>query len=156
MRVADYLSALLWAMFDRVTRCQRWSHGADAVQALETYAQQDHLRASTLFVTFSMDNICAVLPHGEALDVLEHFLRRYAPDDEIFQKEGMTIDTVLRLVRLVLNNQFFVYSNRFYRQTVGCASGSPLTMPLAYIYLFHWKQALISTIIDNTEELFGR
>ena len=103
-----------------------------------------------------MDNVCAVLPHEQALAALEHFLRTYAPSDTVFQQEGMSIATVLRLTSLVLDNQFFVYNNRLYRQTVGGASGSPLTMPLAYIYLLHWKPALISAIVENKQEIFGR
>ena len=156
MRIADHLAELLWAMFDRVTHCQKFSQGADAVQALELYAQRGLLHSTTLFVTFTMDDVCTVFPHGETLDALKHFLNTYASSDEEFQQQGMTIETTLRLVRLVLENQFFVYNNQLYRQTAGGASGSPLTMPLAYIYLYHCQQVLTTALIDNTQEIFGR
>ncbi len=156
MRMADHLSELLWTMFDRVTHCQKCSQGSDAVQALEVFAQRGLLRSTTLFVTFAMDDVCTVFPHRETLEALEHFLRTYASSDEEFQREGLTIETVLRLVRLVLENQFFVYNNKLFRQTGGGASGSPLTLPLAYIYLYHYQQGLTTALIDNTQEIFGR
>lgn len=156
MRIADFLSELLWSIFDRVTHCQKFSQTAEAVQALELYAEQNLLHPTTLFVTFTLDDICTVFPHRETLQSLEHFLNTYALADEEFRRQGVAIETILRLVRLVLQNQYFVYSNGLYRQTAGGASGSPLTVPLAYIYLYYWQPILINSLIDNTQEIFGR
>ena len=156
MRIADHLAGLLWALFDRVTHCQKFSQGADAVQALELYAQRGLLRSTTSFVTFTMDDVCTAFPHRETLEALKLFLNTYASSNEEFQQEGMTIETILRLVRLVLENQFLVYNKKLYRQTAGGASGSPLTMPLACIYLFHCQHVLATALIDNTQEIFGR
>ena len=156
MRMADRLADLLWAMFDRVTHCQKFSQGADLVQALELYAQRGLLLSTTLLVTFTLDDVSTVFPHRETLQALEHFLNTYASSDEEFQQQGMTIETILRLTRLVLENQFFVYNNKLYRQTAGGASGSPLTMPLAYIYLNRCQKALTTAWIDNTQEIFAR
>ena len=115
MRIADHLSELLWAMLDRVTHCQKLSQGTDLVQALVLYAQRGLLRSTTVFVTFTMDDVFTVFPHRETLEAVEHFLNSYAPSDEDFQQQGMTSETILRLVRLVLENQFFVYNNKLYR-----------------------------------------
>ena len=103
-----------------------------------------------------MNDICTVFPHRETLDALKHFLNTYALSDEEFQQQGMTIETVMQLVRLVLENQYCVYNNKLYRQMGGAASGSPLTMPLAYIYLYHWKPTLMDAFMKSTQELFGR
>lgn len=156
MLISDVLSELLWSMFDRVTHCQKFTQAADVVQALELYAERNLLHPTTLFVTFTIDDICTVFPHRETFEALEHFLHIYALSDEEFQRQGMTIETILRLVRLVLENQYFVYNNELYQQIAGGASGSPLTLPLAYIYLCHWKPTLITTLIKNTQDIFGR
>ena len=156
MCMGDHLAELLWAMLDRVTDCQKFSQGADLIQALELYAQRGLLRSTNLFVTFTMDDVCTVFPHRQTLEALEHFLNTYASFNEEFQQEGMTSETILRLVRLVLENQLFVYNNKLYRQTPGGAFGSPLTMPVAYIYLYHCQQVLTTALIDNTQEIFGR
>ncbi len=69
--------------------------------------------------------------------------------------DGMTIDTIIRLVRLVLENQYFIHNYKLYRQIAGSASGSMLTIPLVYIYLFYWQRNLMDPFI-NKNELFGR
>ncbi|CAF4205173.1 unnamed protein product, partial [Rotaria sordida] len=65
------------------------------------------------------------------------------------------IATILQLVRLVLDEQYFIYNYNFYRQTTGSASGSSLTIPLVYIYLFYWQPDLLEDLI-NKNELFFR
>ncbi|CAF3843004.1 unnamed protein product, partial [Rotaria sp. Silwood1] len=71
--------------------------------------------------------------HGEAINALENFLNTYIPDHLIL---GMTIDTILQLIR-------------------GSASGSPLTIPLVYIYFFYTDQIIMNDLIDKNE-LFVR
>lgn len=156
MRISDYLSDLLWSILDRVTHCQKFSEGADAIQALESYKQYNLLHPTTLFVTFTMDDLCVVFPHQETLKALEHFLYTYALFDEEFLQQNISIETIMQLVHLVLNNQYFVYNNKLYRQNAGGASGSPLTIPLAYIYFFHCKPILMNMLMENREEIFGR
>ncbi|CAF2845024.1 unnamed protein product [Rotaria sp. Silwood2] len=157
MLIADYVSDLLWSIFDRVTHCQNFLQGADAVQALEIYAHHHHrLQPTTLFVTFTMDDLCNIFQHEEILEILEDFLHTYGLSDENFQEHHISIETILRLVRLVLYNQYFVYNNKLYRQMVGGVSGLPLTMALAYIYLYHCRPLLWTMLMNNTQEIFGR
>ncbi|CAF4252545.1 unnamed protein product, partial [Rotaria sordida] len=87
------------------------------------------------------------------MNALEHFFNSYITSDHLIQ--GMTISTIFQLVRLVLDEQYFIYNYKLYRQTAGCASGSSLTMPLVYIYLFYWRQDLLEDLI-NKNELFFR
>ena len=56
---------------------------------------------------------------------------------------GMTIDTLMKMARLVLDTNCFVYDEKYYRQIRGGAMGSPFTMTLANIYMLHWEQPLI-------------
>ncbi|CAF5128779.1 unnamed protein product, partial [Rotaria sp. Silwood1] len=58
-------------------------------------------------------------------------------------------------VGLVLDEQYFIYSYKLYQQTAGSASGSSLTIPLVYIYLFYWQPDLLEDLI-NKNELFFR
>ncbi|CAF4524154.1 unnamed protein product, partial [Rotaria magnacalcarata] len=87
-----------------------------------------------------------------AVVALERLLHSYTFDHLI---QGMTIDTIVQLVRLVLENQYCVLGKNLYRQRIGGASGSPLTIPLTYIYLFYWQQDSMNVFI-NKNELFGR
>ncbi|CAF3783161.1 unnamed protein product [Rotaria sp. Silwood1] len=69
--------------------------------------------------------------------------------------QGVTITSILELVRLVLDEQYFIYNYKLYRQTAGSASDSSLTIPLVYIYLFYWQPDLLEDLI-NKNELFFR
>ncbi|CAF5147923.1 unnamed protein product [Rotaria sp. Silwood1] len=87
------------------------------------------------------------------MKALEHFLNSYIPSDHSIQ--GVTITSILELVRLVLDEQYFIYNYKLYRQTAGSASDSSLTIPLVYIYLFYWQPDLLEDLI-NKNELFFR
>ena len=156
--IADYLSELLWNMFDRHTGCQNFVERAKVVQELENYVQNNFLQSKTSLVTFSMDDLSVVFPHGEVLAALEKFLHLFAATDDDLQRQNVSIDTVLRLVRLVLDNQYFVYNHGLYRQVAGGGSGSPLTLPLAYIYLFFQNDlpSAVNIFNRNLIEIFGR
>ena len=69
---------------------------------------------------------------------------------------GLTNETIVRLVRLVLKNQYFVYQNQLFRQTMGGGSGSRVTLPLACIYMGHCLPGLITALSINKHELFAR
>jgi hypothetical protein len=119
---------------------------------MKFYAENGHLQPTTLFASFNIDELCITFSHQEAIIALEHFLHDYASDHLI---NDMNIDTIIQLVRLVLENQYFIHNYKLYRQTTGNASGSMLTIPLVYIYIFYWQKNLMDPFI-NKNELFGR
>jgi uncharacterized membrane protein len=74
-------------------------------------------------------------------------------------EKDVTIEAIIQLIRLVLQNQFFIYENKLYQQIHGSASGSLVTIPLACIYLFYGQSlssSLTHCLINNKNELFGR
>ncbi|CAF4348939.1 unnamed protein product, partial [Rotaria sordida] len=114
--------------------CKRFSNGAiDVIHAIEHDAHMDHFQSPILFVTFNLDDLINIFPHDETIIALNYLLREQSPDQRI---AGLTVDTILQLVQLVLKTQFYVYNAALYQQIYGGASGLPLTMFLAYTYLF--------------------
>jgi hypothetical protein len=77
---------------------------------------------------------------GGVLDVFGRFCAKNAKQNKI---GNLTIDTILRLARLVLDTNCFLFDNKYYKQIRGGAMGSPLTMTLANIYMLEWEQSLI-------------
>ena len=150
--IARYVGHLLGLLFNEATHCRLFSKSIDVLHALEYYSQSGHLQPTTLFASFNIDDLCARFSHDHAVVALERFLHSYAFDHLI---QGMTIDTIIQLVRLVLENQYFVLGKNLYRQRIGGTSGLPLTIPLTYIYLFYWQQDSMNAFI-NKNELFGR
>ncbi len=65
------------------------------------------------------------------------------------------LDAILKLAHLVLDTNYFVYNNKYYRQIKGGAMGSPFTMTLANVYMLEWEQSLIESQFEQGE-LYGR
>jgi hypothetical protein len=93
-----------------------------------------------------------MIPRDGALAALGRFLVKYSTKGTI---NGMTIDTIMRMARLVLNTNCFAFQNKYYQQIRGGAMGSPLTTTLANIYMLEWEQPLIEHQKLH-KELYGR
>ncbi|CAF2830114.1 unnamed protein product [Rotaria sp. Silwood2] len=122
------------------------------IHTLELYQQSKHLQPTTLFASFNIDELCTMFSHQQAIEALKFVLDYHAFDHFI---DGITIDTIIQLVRLVLKNQSFIYNDNLYQQIHDGASGSPLTIPLVYIYPIYWRRDLINIFV-NKHEAFGR
>jgi hypothetical protein len=143
-------------MLNQLTHCKLFSNSDQIVSDLEEYVSNDRLHENTQFITFSINDIGAKFSHQIIIEALQNFLRIY--DDYEFGKtsKSITNDAMIELVRLVLQNQFFVYENKLYRQVCGGASGSLLTMPLACIYLFYSQSPLLILTLKNSNDILGR
>ncbi|CAF1690341.1 unnamed protein product, partial [Adineta ricciae] len=92
-----------------------------------------------------------MLPQEESLKILGQFLREH----ECTRLNGISIDTIIELARMVLQKNVFVHDNKFYRQIVGGAMGSPFTLTLANIFMWYWeKRSILSNL--PSRELYGR
>ena len=150
--VSHFLDQLLRPLFDRVARQTTFINGMHFVQRMELYRDIGRLSPTTLFVTFDVADLYTMIPRDGALLVLEQFLSKYARNNRI---NGMTIDTIMKMARLVLNTNCFAFENKYYQQIRGGAMGSPFTMTLANIYMLKWEQQLIKHQKDHNE-LYGR
>ena len=110
------------------------------MRKIETYRNSGRLLPTTLFVTFDVSNLYTMIPRDGAIVALQSFLYEHTENRRIY---GMTIDTITRLVRLVLDTNCFYYNGKYYQQIRGGAMGSPFTMTLANIYMLKWEQPLI-------------
>jgi hypothetical protein len=84
-----------------------WFHGLSL--------KEGHLTASTLFVTFDITDLYTMLPQEEALAILAEFLHEHGCE----KVEKISIDTIVQLARLVLQENVFVYDKKYYRQIIG-------------------------------------
>ncbi|CAF3391666.1 unnamed protein product, partial [Rotaria socialis] len=67
----------------------------------------------------------------------------------------MTIDAIESLARIVLIENVFTYNDKYYRQIEGGTMGSPFTLTLANIFMWHWEQKLVEKQ-KSFNELYGR
>ncbi|CAF1255098.1 unnamed protein product [Rotaria sordida] len=131
--VSHFLDILLRPMFNRVAKETIFLNGIDFVRQMETYRNSGRLLPTTLLVTFDVTNLYTMIPRDGAIIALQKFLYKHGENRRI---HGMTIDTITRLARLVLDTNCFVYEKKYYQQIRGGAMGSPFTMTLANIYMW--------------------
>ena len=67
-----------------------------------------------------------------ALTALVRFCTRQSNSSKI---ENISVNTILRLARVVLDTNTFAYNDKYYRQIKGGAMGSPFTIVFANIYV---------------------
>jgi hypothetical protein len=153
MKISHFLSRLLQSVYDRVTHYQTFNTGTDVINIMETYAAKTGLlQRNTLFATLHINDLSTNIAHEQIIEALQRFLCEYIIDGRM---EGITIQTIVDLVRLFLENQYLLYDNKLYQQIRGSSFNSPLTMILANIYIYYWQQDLV-TILNNKREIYGR
>lgn len=83
--------------------------------------------------------ICTMLPQDEPIDILGQFLRCYAGE----YASNIPVASIQQLTHLVLKENALVFNNKFYRQVIGGAMGSPFILILGNIFMCYWKQRWI-------------
>jgi hypothetical protein len=81
-----------------------------------------------------------MVPHNGAIEGLIRLSNKYSKDRKI---GTLTIDTILRMTRLILDINCFANKDKYYKQVHGGAMGSAFTQVLANIYMLEWEQDLI-------------
>ena len=80
-----------------------------------------------MMVTFDVTDLYMMIPRNGALAALGRFLLRHSIKGKV---GNLSVDTILKLARLVLDTNCFVHESKYYRQIKGGAMGSPFTMKL--------------------------
>jgi hypothetical protein len=151
--IARYISRLLQPIYDQVALSTTFFKETDAVHALEMYASKGLLLPTTLFATVHIDDLCTIVSHEKIMLSLELFLNEHYQSDQYSQ--DINIDTIIKLIHIILQNQIFIFENKVYRQIKGGATESPLTILLMNIYMFYWQEDLVK-MMANKNEIFGR
>ena len=150
--ISLFLNDLLAPIYKRVARRRTFIHGMYVIQELETYVSNGHLKSTTRFITGDVKNLYTMMPHNGALEALIRFLDKHSYRDKI---GILTIDTILRMARLALDNNYFAYKDKYYQQVHGGAMGSTFTQVLANIHMYEWEQDLIEHQLKHGS-IYGR
>ncbi|CAF2764109.1 unnamed protein product [Rotaria sp. Silwood2] len=153
MGIARYINRLLQPIYYRVASLTTFFKETDAVHAMDIYTQKGLLLPTTLFATLHIHDLCTTVSHEEMIQALKRFLDEYYSPEQLTR--GLSIDTIVKLVQIILENQLLVFQNKVYRQIKGSAIGSPLTILLMNIYLFYWQTDLVKRLVGKNE-IFGR
>lgn len=146
------MNDLLAPIFLFVARETTFINGIDFVRKLEAYAATGRLKPTTHFITMDVENLYTMIPREGALQALLRFLEKHT----ICGKMGpFNIHNLMKMARVILDNNYFVYNEKYYRQVRGGAMGSAFTQVLANIYMLEWEQDLIEHQRSH-REIYGR
>lgn len=86
-------------------------------------------------------NLYTRIPVDKSLSILKNKLE----NDVTFRaRTNLSVETVLELAKLCLENSYFSFDNSFYKQVNGLAMGSPLSPIIANLYLEHFESQIFN------------
>ena len=149
--ISKFLDRLLRPLFDKHVRSTTVIDGVDLVQRLDIYVENDCLKPTTQFCTFDITDLYTMLPQEESLDILTEFLVKHGH----YKVQGVPLDAIRKLARIGLTENVFIYEKKFYRQILGGAMGSAITLTLANIFMWQWEKQLVQRL-QASNEIYGR
>ncbi len=75
--IFKFLNQLIQPLFDKHVRSTTIIDGVDLLRRLDTYVENDYLKATTQLCTFDITDLYPMLPQEESLDILTEFLLQF-------------------------------------------------------------------------------
>ncbi|CAF2954629.1 unnamed protein product [Rotaria sp. Silwood2] len=149
---SKFLYKLLSPIYLQVAYETTVINNIDLIRKLENYTADGHLTSTTKFITADVENLYTMIPRDGGLHALLRFLQKYSKHGKI---GPFSIDMIMKMARLILDNNYFAYINKYYKQTRGGAMGSAFTQVYANIYMLEWEENLIQ-YQSSKNEIYGR
>ena len=137
--IFKFLNDLLTPIFLKVAR-QTLINSIDVIRKLDNCFTHGYFQSTTKFIVIDVIDLYTMIPREGALYALMRFLEKHSYHGRI---GSLSMDCIMKMARLILDNNYFAYDNRYYQQIRGGAMGSSFTQVLANIYMYEWKEDLI-------------
>ncbi|CAF5013744.1 unnamed protein product, partial [Rotaria sp. Silwood1] len=150
VKISKFLDELLRPLFDKIASKTTVTSGFELLKQLLEWSKTN-ISEDTLFCTIDVMDLYTMVPQTEGVLLLKKMLDHL----KLKQIGGLKIETIIRLSRFVMQNNYFSYNNKFYHQVRGGAMGSPLTLTIANCYMFFYEQQIVKQI-NNSGGLYFR
>jgi len=150
IKISKFLDKLLRPLFDQMASDTTSTTGSEVIKKLNEWSKFN-IRQDTLLCTMDVVDLCTMIPQTEG--VLS--IKRMMDHLKLKQIDGLTVETIIRLSRFVMNNNYFSYSGEYYHQIRGGAMGSPLTLTIANCYMYFFERNIVKQI-QNSGGLYLR
>ena len=138
--MSKFLHDLLAPIFLKVARQTTFINGIDVIRKLDNYISHGYFLCTTKFIVIDVTDLYTMIPREGTLYALMRFLEEYSYHGRI---GSLSMDCIMKMVRLILDNNYFAYENRYYQQIRGRVIDSSFTQVLAKIYMYEWEEELI-------------
>jgi hypothetical protein len=150
VKISKFLDDLFRPLFDQMAKTTTVASGFELVKQLHNWSEQ-HWSRETLLCTIDVADLYTMIPQVEGVLSLKKMLDHL----QLKRVEGLNVETILRLSRFVMQNNYFSYEGRYYRQIRGGAMGSPLTLTMANCYMYFFEQEIVRQV-HNSHGLYFR
>lgn len=150
IKISKFLDDLLRPLFNEMAKQTTIESGFELVKQLDLWSQQ-RLTNETLFCTIDVADLYTMIPQVEGVLSLKKILDHL----KLKQVNGLKTETIIRLSRFVMQNNYFSFDGQFYHQIRGGAMGSPLTLTMANCYMFFFERQ-IAKQVNNSGDLYLR
>jgi hypothetical protein len=121
IKISKFLDDLVRPLFNEMARPSTVESGLELVKKLNHWSNRG-LRNETLLCTIDIVDLYTMIPQVEGVLSLKKMFDFF----NLKQIDGLRVETVIRLSRFVMKNNYFSYDGQFYQQIRGGAMGSPL------------------------------
>ena len=115
---------------------QSRSYVKDTNHFLSRLSKLGKIPEGALLCTVDVVGLCPSIPHGEGLEAIREALDRR-------ENPGVATDTLVGLASLVLENNYFEFNDRFYRQEMGTAIGTKFAPAYANLFITRLEERLL-------------
>ncbi|CAF4664305.1 unnamed protein product, partial [Rotaria sp. Silwood2] len=150
IKISKVLDELLRPLFDKMASKTTVNSGFELMKQLQEWCKIN-MRQETLFCTIDVADLYTMVPQTEGVLSLKKMLDHL----KLKRINGLKIETIIRLSRFVMQNNYFSHDGQYYQQIRGGAMGSPLTLTVANCYMFFYEQQIIKQI-HNSGGLYFR
>ena len=121
---------------------QSRSYVKDTNHFLSRLSKLGKIPEEALLCTVDVVGLYPSIPHGEGLEAIREALGRRG-------NPGVATDTLVGLASLVLENNYFEFNDRFYRQKLGTPIGAKFAPAYANLFMTRLEERLLDASADK-------
>ena len=121
---------------------QSRSYVKDTNHFLSRLSKLGKIPEGAMLCTVDVVGLYPSIPHGEGLEAIREALDRR-------ENPGVATDTLVGLASLVLENNYFEFNDRFYRQKLGTAIGTKFAPAYANLFMTRLEERLLEASPDK-------
>ena len=121
---------------------QSRSYVKDTNHFLSRLSELGRIPEGALLCTVDVVGLYPSIPHREGLEAIREALDRR-------ENPGVATDTLVGLASLVLENNYFEFNDRFYRQKLGTAIGTKFAPAYANLFMTRLEERLLEASPDK-------
>ena len=149
IKISKFLDNLLRPMFDKMSIDTTVTSGFELVKQLQKWS--NNMCQETTLCTIDVMDLYTMIPQIDGVLSLKKMLDHF----KLKQIDGLKTETIIRLSRFVIQNNYFSYRDQFYHQIRGGAMGSPLTLTIANCYMYFFERTIVRQI-NNSNGIYLR